>query len=78
METVVKRPLDWLTELRSRKVSLIRLSPENPEVLAEVAAIIIEMGQFRLEPPQQAGIVMQWELELLDSFPGVEQPDDQN
>ncbi|KKW02267.1 MAG: hypothetical protein UY36_C0009G0002 [Parcubacteria group bacterium GW2011_GWA1_49_11] len=78
METVVKRPLDWLTELRSRKVSLIRLSPENPEVLAEVAAIIIEMGQFRLEHPQQAGIVMQWELELLDSFPGVEQPDDQN
>jgi hypothetical protein len=73
---VVMKTSDVMANLRIQKAKLLKLSPSNAEVRREVEELVREMTRFRLENPAVANVVMEWEVELLDGFPGLD-PDDQ-
>ena len=62
-------PTDELAHFRSEKKRLLNMNPNNEQVQADVEATLRAMGRFRASHPESAGIVMNWEVELLDAFP---------
>ncbi|MEK9158267.1 MAG: hypothetical protein AAB638_03780 [Patescibacteria group bacterium] len=62
-------PTDELAHLRSEKTRLLNLNPDNEAVQMEVESTLRAMGKFRQDHPEHAGIVMNWEVELLDACP---------
>ncbi len=62
-------PTDELAHFRSEKKRLLNMNPDMPDVLADVEATLKAMGKFRKDHPDYAGVVMNWEVELLDAFP---------
>ena len=72
METMTPTETEELLKFRSEKNRLLKLNPDNLDVQQQAKNLVGAMGQFRLEHPEHAGTVMDWEEELLKGFPRVD------
>ncbi|OGN16571.1 MAG: hypothetical protein A3C88_01680 [Candidatus Yanofskybacteria bacterium RIFCSPHIGHO2_02_FULL_50_12] len=73
MKAILKRPSTVeLGELFKRKVALLKRGV-NIDTVRDARQLLKEMEDFRTEYPEHAGSLMNWEVELLDGFPGIEE-----
>ena len=70
----MKTPKEELGRLLGRKSKIMRLSPRVHENMAQARRLLLDMEAFRLEFPEHAGDVMEWEVEIIEGFPGIEEP----
>ena len=77
MKVEMKTPQEQLTSFRQQKARLLKLNSSDRAVRQSVEKLVREMTNFRFEHPEFAETLMEWEVELLNNFPGIN-PDGQN